>query len=410
MFNTLRDYKKIVVYIVVIAFIAGSGLMGYGALFTDQGGETPEYDEQAQNFIATVNGEGIGYREFSNFVNQQVQQVRMQQQELSSAQYTELRYNVLNHLIESRLRLQEAMDIGLIPDVGEEDIDQYIEEHILEAEDMTEEELKSLIQQQHDIDMEQFREILKGDLEQQNLVEQRQAMIKEGVEVTEEELEEEFETRYGDEETEQEFADVKDELQQDLLGRKEDEALREWMEDLKEDAELEIRDTELRGMYKLNEGNYQEAIVSLSEAKSSTPSAGIYIHLADVYHRDEQIEEAKNVYQEAVDQDFDSWEIRLNYGQLLTQIEEGEGAIEQLDKAAEMADEDNFMAQYQLYMAYSQAGAEEKAEEKMQQIQQLQMEMQQQMQQPAPETEEDTEQEEIEVEIDQEDLEEEFDQ
>ncbi len=399
MLDTLRDYKKIVVYVIVITFIAGSGLMGYGALFTDDAREVQDEEEYEARVLANVNEGRITRDEFSNAVSNQVQQFQMYQGELTSSQYIELRYNVLDFLVERELKLQEAQNRGLVADIGDEEIDEEIDS-ILQQHQISDEELSNILGQQQ-ISMEQFRQHLRTSLEQENMIEQLENMVieTEDITVSEEEIEHEYQLRYTDEDSDQKLEDVREDIEQELMDQKEREAINDWLDNLKDEAEIEVRDAELRGMLALNNENYEQAVMSLEQALDASPTTGIYVYLAQAYKEDGQLEEAKNIYEQGLNENPDNWELHLNFAQLYNELDENENAVEQLDKAAELID-DEFGRVYQLYMGYEQAGAEEKAEEQMQKLEQIQQEFETT---PAPQPHED-------FEGDMEDLEEEFEE
>ncbi len=157
MFDTLRDNSRIIVYIVVVAFVVSGGFMGYGAYLNNQGGGG-QAPNQSPSVIAEVNGMEISQQEYFSFLQQQAPQSN-----LSSSQIIPFRYNVLNALIERKLIMDQAEKLGVNVKVSESEVDKNYQ-NILDQNKMTDQELADALAEQG-YTIGQLREDIKSNLE-----------------------------------------------------------------------------------------------------------------------------------------------------------------------------------------------------------------------------------------------------
>lgn len=384
MFDTLRDNSRIIVYIVVIAFVISGGFMGYGAYLNNQGGGG-QAPNQTPSVIAEVNGMEISQQEYFSLLQQQAPQSN-----LSSSQIIPFRYNVLNALIERKLLMAQAEELDVNVEVSEAEIDENYN-NILEQNEMTDEELAEALSEQG-YTIGDLREDIKGSIEDNKTINQT---IDQGIgeiEVSEEEIEELYQQKYpesedaeaeSDSESENaeaederpEMAEVRDDLEQEIRSQKRNEATNNWLAELKENAEITVNDPVLSAYHALENENYDQAVEEFSafvEEEETDPM--FYSYLAEAYEGQNNYEQAEEVYNNAVDSYPENTDLRFKFAQFLADQDNDEAALAQLDEISAAA-EDDFMTHYQLFMMYSRLGAEDKAQSAMEEVQRLSQNM-----------------------------------
>lgn len=391
MFDTLRDNSRIIVYIVVIAFVISGGFMGYGAYLNNQGGGG-QAPNQSPAVIAEVNGMEISQQEYFSLLQQQAPQSN-----LSSSQIIPFRYNVLDALIERKLLMAQAEVLDISVEVSEAEIDENYN-NILDQNEMTENELSEALAEQG-YTIGDLREDIKASIEDSKTITQTIDQGIEEIEVSDEEIEELYQQRYPEPEAEEdlaeesdsetesvqseaaederpELADVRDNLEQELRSQKRNQAINSWLAELKENAEITVNDPVLSAYHALENENYEQAVEEFSafvEEEETDPI--FYSYLAQAYEGQNNLERAKEVYQSAVESYPENTDLRFTYAQFLADQENNEDAIAQLDEIYAAA-EDDFMTYYQLFMLYSRLGAEEKAQTAMEEVQRISEDMQ----------------------------------
>ncbi len=370
MFNELRNFSKIIVYIVVVAFVISGGFMGYGALFGGDTGGQPEGPTDIQDAIVVVNGEEIPRQQYLNVLDN----YRQQTANFTRSQMLPFRLSILESLIEENLLIQEAQERGISPEVTEVEIEEFLQE-ILEQNQMEMEELEQVMEMQG-MTMEDLRQSLRFSLEQQAMVEEAMEDIQGDVSVSEEEIEERFAEQYEDEDLDEEEAEeARQEIEAQLREEKKQQAFDDWLADKKASAEIEIRDPGLQGLKYMEDGRYEEARQQFNRALEYSSDPALYIFLAETYQNEERFAEAEEVLIDALEEDPENWELAYHLGEHYRQIEEKELALEKYDQASEFAGR-NLMARYQLNMAYSQLEAEDRAAEEMEEFVDIQQQYQ----------------------------------
>lgn len=393
MFDTLRDNSKIIVYIVVVAFVISGGFMGYGAYLNNQGGGGGQSPNQNPSVIAEVNGMEVSQQEYFSMLQQQAPQSN-----LNNSQIIPFRYNVLNSLIERKLILAQAEELDLNVEVSESEIDENYE-NILEQNEMTDQELADRLAEQ-DATIGDLRDNIESSLKDQKTITQTIDQGIEAIEVTDAEIEELYNQRYPEpesgedadaessntednaeaaEESEErpEMAEVRDDLESEIRGQKRNEAVNNWLSELKAEAEITINDPVLKAYHALENENYDQAaeqFSSLVEQEETDPM--FYSYLAQAYQGQNNYDQAEKVYNNALEDFPENNDLKFNYAEFLADQEKEEEAIAQLDSISETAEGD-FMTYYQLFILYNQLGAEEKAQSAMQEVQEISQSMQQ---------------------------------
>ena len=373
MFDNLRNNSKIIVYIVVAAFVVTGGLMGFGSYMSQNspsGGNS-----NSSQYIARVNDKGITPQQFLSVLRNSASQA----DNLTQAEVIPFRLNVLNSMIEREILLSEADEMGVSVEVDDNAVEKRIDE-ILKQNDLTKEELKSNLESQ-DYTYEQFKSDIRNNIVNSEKINRVKESTYSNIEVTEEEIQSTYEERYQDSEDKPELEEVRTDIKESLLTQKQNEAYNNWLENKKTEANVTINDPVLFAYNALDKGNYQVAIESFSNlVENDNASASIYIYLAQAYAGAGQNDDALETYNTAIEEYPENWELRLNFGDYFAQSDQQEKAIEQYNKASEIAG-NNYYAHYQLFMAFNNIGASEEAEREMQKITEIQQQRQNQQQQ-----------------------------
>ncbi|MFN2340794.1 MAG: SurA N-terminal domain-containing protein [Halanaerobium sp.] len=396
MFDTLRDNSRIIVYIVVVAFVISGGFMGYGAYLNNQGGGGGQAPNQSPSVIAEVNGMEISQQEYFSLLQQQAPQSN-----LDNSQVIPFRYNVLDALIERKLIISQAEELGVDVEVSEAEIDENYN-NILEQNEMNDEELAEALSEQG-YTIGELRDDIKSSLEDSKLITETIDQGIEEVEVTDQEIQELYQQRYPEnenveadttsesaledsaaetdsvetsEEEKPELAEVSDELETEIKEQKRNQAVNDWLSELKSTAEITVNDPVLSAYYALENENYEEAVAQFSDfVDQEETDPNFYTYLAEAYEGQNNLEKAEEVYTNAIESFPDNNDIRFNFAQFLADRDNDDQAISQLDEISESA-EDDFMTHYQLFMMYSRLGAEDKAQSAMEEVQRLNQDMQ----------------------------------
>jgi tetratricopeptide (TPR) repeat protein len=388
LFDTLRDNSRIIVYIVVVAFVVSGGFMGYGAYLNNQsgGGQAPN---QSPSVIAEVNGMEISQQEYFSLLQQQAPQSN-----LSSTQIIPFRYNVLNALIERKLIMEQAETLGVNVEVSESEIDERYN-NILEQNEMSDQELADALAEQG-YTIGQFREDIKSSLTDNKTINQTIDQGISEVEVTDQEIQALYEQRYPETEAETAEADsiaetdtetsenerpelneVSEDLENEIRNQKRNQAVKSWISDLKESADITINDPVLSAYHALENENYDQAVDEFSSFVEQEEADPIfYSYLAQAYEGQNNYDKAEATYNKAIESFPENNNLKFNFADFLSEQEKKEQAIAQLDEIAAGAGDD-FMTYYQLFMLYNQLGAEEKAQSAIEKVQSINQNMQQ---------------------------------
>ncbi|MBS3810657.1 MAG: SurA N-terminal domain-containing protein [Halanaerobiales bacterium] len=372
MFDNLRNNSKIVVYIVVAAFIVTGGLMGFGSYMTQNSGSNRATQSQ---YIAQVNDKGITPEQYLSVLRSNASQAS----NLTQTQVIPFRLNVLNAMIEREILLTEADEMDINVEVTDQEIEEEIDE-ILEQNDMTKEELEENLSSQ-EYTYEQFKNDIRLNMVNSKKVNKVKQSTYSNIEVGEEEIKNRYEELYGESEDKPELEEVRTNIKENLLNEKQNQAYNNWLENKKTEANVIINDPILFAYNALDKGNYQVAIDSFKNLiDSENTSVSIYTYLAQAYSGAEQYEQASDIYDTAIEEFSENWELRLNYGDYLAERGQKEQATEQYLNASEQAGS-NIYAHYQLFMAFNNIGANDEAEKEMDKISEIQQKSQETEQQ-----------------------------
>jgi tetratricopeptide (TPR) repeat protein len=367
MFDNLRNNSKIIVYIVVAAFVVTGGLMGFGSYMSRN---NPGGANRSSQYIAKVNDKGITPQQFLSVLRNSASQAN----NLSQTEVIPFRLNVLKSMIEREILLSEAEDQNISVEIADEEVEDRIDE-ILNQNDLTQEELESNLESQ-DYTYEQFKTDIRESMRNSEKINKVKQTTYNNIEVTDAEIQQAYQERYGDSEDKPELEEVRSDIKDSLLSSKQSKAYQNWLENQKAEANVTINDPVLFAYNALDQGNYQVAVDSFENlANSENTSASIYTYLAQAYAGAENYEQAEETFNTALEEYPENWELRLNFGDYYADREMQDKAIENYNKASELAGE-NFYAHYKLFMAFNNIGASKEAEQEMQKITEIQQNMQ----------------------------------
>ncbi|MFN2340759.1 MAG: SurA N-terminal domain-containing protein [Halanaerobium sp.] len=248
--------KKILISLLLITVLmVPTAVMAQQDMELD--GEQPADTSLSQGeneVVATVNGDEITSQQLAQQANvdqilQQVSQVDQQLAQLLSSSEAgntvleELQKAKLDGLIDNVLLEQAAEESDITLTQAEKDeIYEQQKEQILEQNQMDEEQFLSVLEQQGYEDEAAYKEEFSNNpqIKINKLIEEE---VLENIEVSEEEMQEAYEenkdafAQSGQEDTS--FDDLKPQLEQMLKQQKQSQAINQYLEDLREDAEIE---------------------------------------------------------------------------------------------------------------------------------------------------------------------------
>lgn len=379
MFDTLRNNSKIIVYIVVIAFVVTGAFMGYGA-YLNRSSSSPTADNSGSSpYIASVNGSKINTQEFYQVLQNQV----AQNPQLDNSQATSVKLNVLKSMIERRLILQKAQEMGIKSQVTDGDIENTVN-NILESNDMERDEFIANLEKQN-YTFNQLKEDIRTSLEQNDIIQKTIDKVRADIEVTEAEIKEQYkEENDGKEPAGEDYEEAKADIKQKLMNQKQNEAFNNWIEKIKVEADITINDPVLSGVYALQNKNYEKAIEKLNNVLEDGSSPQIYNYLASAYSSNGQTEKTLEVYEKAIEDYPENGDLLVSLGQLYQEMGKDDEAIKTFEKASDVAERD-FSTHYQLFIAFNKLGATEQAQKEMQIINDIQQQQASPEQQVEPE-------------------------
>ncbi|ACB85187.1 SurA N-terminal domain-containing protein [Natranaerobius thermophilus] len=213
--------------------------------------------EIEQDVVAVVNGEEIMYEELSQTKEQLAFQMQMpidQLEEQDDEMMNELRDMAMEELIGGTLLAQEAEAEGLTPD--EEEVEKNLEQYTAQFGESEEEIEENLAQE--DLTMEDLREDVTQSLMITEIMDEK-IEVDEDVDVSEEEVREVYQQQQaqmqmmmGEKEEDADlpdFEDLEEEERQEMeemaeqqkIQQLEHEKLMEYIDELREEGEVEVK-------------------------------------------------------------------------------------------------------------------------------------------------------------------------
>ncbi|KGA97253.1 hypothetical protein AJ85_10660 [Alkalihalobacillus alcalophilus ATCC 27647 = CGMCC 1.3604] len=205
----------------------------------EEQGQMPQVELDIEDYpeiIATVNGEDILREEYVPFLENQAGMIvafmgvdietEEGQEELRNLEGIVVELFVNDKLIEQEIAAENF-------EVSEEEVDQRMESVILQHG--SEEELEKTLEE-YGFTMDELRADLETDLKTEQFVAE-QINIEDA---TEEELQQLYDSKIESGEEIGEFAEVRDNLEAEILNSRETEAIQNYLDTLKEKSEIEI--------------------------------------------------------------------------------------------------------------------------------------------------------------------------
>ncbi len=246
--------KKILVLLLLITVLmVPTAVMAQEDMDLD--GEQPADQSLAQEdeVVATVNGEEISSQQLAQQANvnqilQQVSQVDQQLAQLLSSSEAgnevleELQKAKLDSLIDNVLLEQAAEESDIT--LSQEEKDEIYEEQkkqILEQNQMDEEQFLSALEQQGFEDEDAYKKEFSNNpqIKINKLIEEE---VLTDIDISEEEMQEAYdenEEAFAQSGEETSFEELKPQIEQMLRQQKQSQAINEYLEELREDAEIE---------------------------------------------------------------------------------------------------------------------------------------------------------------------------
>ena len=186
MYKFLRKNSHVIVWIVVVAFLVGGVLFGYGSYVTNRRGNNAPA-QQTQKDIAKVNGEEIDAGEYWA----KIQASASYLSQIPGNQQLMYRYRILSSIIDNTLLSQKADEMNIKVKVTDEDVQAEVDK-VLERNKMTEEELEEYFKN-NNRSLKQWKETVRDGLKEQKRIKAVIDSVAEDVTVSEEEIAEEYE-------------------------------------------------------------------------------------------------------------------------------------------------------------------------------------------------------------------------
>lgn len=181
--NFLRKNKKFVVWFVVVTFIIGGALLGFGAYMS-----SPKLSKAQQSqTIAMVNKEAIPTTAYY----QRLQQVADQLASLPPQQILTYRYQILNSMIEQSLLMQEAKKERIRVKIADKDINDYITK-IKKDYNLTQDQLVAALKEQN-MSLDAWKVELKTELKDQKVIQTLVDKVAKDVTVTDQDVKNSYE-------------------------------------------------------------------------------------------------------------------------------------------------------------------------------------------------------------------------
>lgn len=344
---------KILVIVLAITFVGG--LLYTGTVIVTN-------PTQAGEIMATVNGRAITRAAFEQGYTNAV---------LSEYQYTgrvlpetigPIRAAVFDQYI-TTLLITEAMEKAKIR-VSSKEVE---EEFKRQQEAFPSKEEFQLALAGSFMTEDLFKDLIKDRL----MIEKLFDRVQEGVTVSEDEIKQAYTDETGNPAEGEEFEEARAELEARLLAQAKENALIMWLEDLRNEADIRILDPELNALVKLQEGDYEGAVLDYESAIELDPdNAFLHIGLAQAHTLNEDMESAISALKEAVALRPEDPYTRVLLGVAYREHGSNELAVEEFKMAAEYGETD-ILLQVRLESLIRTVGTEEDVKEQQARIEEV---------------------------------------
>jgi len=157
------------------------------------------------------------------------------------------------------------------------------------------------------------------------------------------------------------FEEIKNELEQSLIHQKERERWNEWMQAVRDKADIVINDPQLRARRYWVEGETEKAILEYTSITQKDDAPYAHASLAQICESEGDYETAVEHYEKAVNMVPDDSQLQFRLGQALRRIGREDDAARALRRASDGAPND-LLLHIQLASIFEQMGLEEDAE------------------------------------------------
>lgn len=182
--NVLRKHRAVIVWVVIVAFLVGTGVFGLGAYL---GSSRANNNNNSADIIATVGKTKISWEEFQGRLSQYADQLRG----LPAEQILAYKYQILNSMIEAHMLMQAANKEKIKVEVTTEEINKFIED-IKTNYNMTDKQLSDVLSMQG-VTMEAWKADIKEGLKDQKMVEVLMKKVTGEIKITDEDLKKGYE-------------------------------------------------------------------------------------------------------------------------------------------------------------------------------------------------------------------------
>jgi len=186
--DLLRKNTKVIIYVVVVAFVATGALVYLNTPGGKGGVQQEAYAQRFNKAVATVNGEEIPYQEYQY----QLQgYLRQYQNQIAPSQVVGLKANILDNIINQKLILQEANKKDINPEISDEDVQAQLDK-VVDYYASSKEEFEEIIKKNGQT-IEDVKNNIRENMATQEKIKAVLDSVKANVEVTDQEIAKQYE-------------------------------------------------------------------------------------------------------------------------------------------------------------------------------------------------------------------------
>ncbi len=358
-FRTKRGSRTIKIIVVVLAIAFVGGLLYTGSVFIrEPGGD-------GYGVIATVNKKPITREAFE----QGYRNALLAEYEYTGRVLPEtigpIRASILDQFIDTALITEAAEKAKIRVPSKEVDAELKLQEEAFPSTEAFRDALAA-----NNLTVSQFKSLIKDRLTIQKLF----AQVQEGVTVSEDEVRKAYTNETGEPAEGEEFDEARSEIEARLRTAAQQDALSHWLEGLRNDASIDLRDAELRALKNIQEGDYDEAIAEYDSAITLDPeNAYLYVGVAQAHMAKDDLQQSTEALKEAARLRPEDPYMRLLLGLAYRDGDSSELAVSEFKAASEHGGLD-ILLHVRLESLLKSVGSEEdvkKQQDKIEEIRQL---------------------------------------
>lgn len=310
---------KILVIVLAIAFVGG--LLYTGSVVIR------DPSQNAYGVIAIVNGKPISREAFE----QGYRSALLAEYEYTGRVLPEtvgpIRASLLDQFINTALITEAAEKERIRVSSKEIDAEFKLQEEAFPSKDAFRDALAA-----NNVTVAQFKSLIKNRLTIQKLFAQVQA----GVTISEDEVKKAYADETEKPAEGEEFEEKRPEIEARLMQEAQQDALSNWLEGLRSEAKIELRDAELRALVKIQEEDYDEAVLEYKSAIALDPeNAYLHVGVAQAHIAKDDLEQATEALKSAAHLRPEDPYIRLLLGLAYRDGEDHELATDEFKAASE---------------------------------------------------------------------------